>query len=123
MAAPNLLTPESIVGSSAVLAVTTAAQAVVNNPADSGKLIRVVSLYVANVDGTNDASVTINRYSQDDLGGTATKIAHVVVVPANATRVIVSKDAPIHLEEDRSLGALASANSDLEIVCAYEEIS
>lgn len=123
MTAPNVLKPTSVLGKTATLALTTSAQAIVNNPASSGKLMKVTSLYVANVDGTNDATVTINHYSQDDLGGTARKIANTITVPADTTLVVVTKDAPIYLEEDRSLGILASASSDLEAVCSYEEIS
>jgi hypothetical protein len=123
MAAPNLRKPATITAKTATLALTTSAQALVNNPASSGKLIRIISLYVANVDGTNDATVTVNHYSEDDLGGTARKIANTITVPADATLVLISQATPIYLEEDRSLGALASAASDLEIVCSYEEIS
>lgn len=123
MAAPNLLAPTYIFGKSAILALTTSAQALVNNPASSGKVLKVSSLYVTNVDGVNDATVTVGLYSQDDIGGTATKIAHTVIVAAGTTCVIIGKDAPIYLEEDRSIGALASASSDLEAVCSYEEIA
>jgi hypothetical protein len=35
----------------------------------------------------------------------------------------VSKDAPLYLREDSSLGATASAANDLEVVVSYEEIS
>ena len=122
MTAPNLAQPRSLIAKTAVLALTTSAQAVLNNAALSGKVLRIVSLYVANSDGANNADVTINLYSQDDLGGTATKLVNTVTVPADATLSVVSKEAPIYIAEDRSLVALASASGDLEIVCAYEEI-
>lgn len=123
MAAPNLLAPSNIVGRTSTVALTTSAQSVVNNPAASGKVFKINAIYVANIDGTDPADVTVNLYSQDDLGGTARKIVNTVVVPAVATLVIVSKDAPLYLEEDRSIGALASASGDLELICSYEEIS
>jgi len=123
MAAPNIAGVSEIIGKTRVVALTTSAQAVANNPASSGKVLKVNALYVANVDGASSADVTVNLYGQDDLGGTATKLAHTIAVPADATLVVVSKEAPIYLEEDRSIGALASASGDLEIVCSYEEIS
>ncbi len=123
MAAPNIVGVSEIIGKTRVVALTTSAQAVANNPASSGKVLKINALYVANVDGASSADVTVNLYGQDDLGGTATKLAHTIAVPADATLVVISKEAPIYLEEDRSLGALASASGDLEIVCSYEEIS
>ena len=44
-----------------------------------------------------------------------------ITVPADATLDIISK--PIYLEEGDALQLLASAASDLEAVCSYEEIS
>jgi hypothetical protein len=123
MAAPNIVSVASILGKSAALALTTSVAAIANNAAASGKVLKLNSLYVSNVDSTNEASVTVSYYSQDDLGGTAFKIASTIVVPPNATLAVVTKDAPIYLEEDRSLGVVASANGDLEAVASWEEIS
>jgi hypothetical protein len=102
---------------------TTNPTVILNNANSSGKLIKVYSLYVANVDGTNNCDISISYHTQDDIGGTAYKIASTVTVPADATLVIISKDAPIYLREDSSLSATASTGNDLEIVISYEEIS
>jgi hypothetical protein len=123
MAAPNIVNVATITGKTNNDALTTVAAAIVNNPASSGKVFKVNSLYVANIDGTNSADVTINYYTQDDIGGTARAIASTIPVPADSTLVVVSKDAPLYLEEDKSLGGLASANGDLVYVVSYEEIS
>jgi len=124
MAAPNIVNVTSIIGKTNVVDLsTTNATAVVSNAASSGKVFKVNSLYVSNVDGTNDAEITISIYSEDDIGGTATEIVSTVTVPADATLVVISKDTFIYLEEDKSIGATASAASDLKVVCSYEEIS
>jgi len=124
MAAPNIVNVTSIIGKTNVVDLsTTNATAVVSNTASSGKVFKVNSLYVSNVDGTNDAEITISIYSEDDIGGTATEIVSTVTVPADATLVVISKDTFIYLEEDKSIGATASAASDLKVVCSYEEIS
>lgn len=123
MAAPNILDSTSILGKSSTLALTTSAQPLVNNPASSGKVLKVNSLYVTNIDGTNAATLTLNYYPQDDIGGTAVAIASTISVPANSTLVVLEKDTTLYLEEDRSLGALASANGDLVATISYEEIS
>jgi hypothetical protein len=124
MAAPNIASPTTITGKTAAVDLsTTNATAVVSNAASSGKVFKVNSLIVSNVDGTNDAAITVNFYSEDDIGGTATEICKTVTVPADASLVVLDKDSYLYLEEDKSIGAIASAASDLKIVCSYEEIS
>jgi hypothetical protein len=124
MAAPNMVNVTSIVGKTATADLTTTnASLVVENVAASGKVFKINSLIVSNVDGTNSASVTISYYSEDNIGGTATQIANTVVVTADASLVVIDKSTAIYLEEDRSIGATASAASDLKVVCSYEEIS
>jgi hypothetical protein len=125
MATPNINdATKNITGFTAGTALTsTNATAIVNNAASSGKLLKVNSVYVANVDGANACDVTVAYYTEDDIGGTAFKIASTVSVPADATVVVVSKDAPLYLREDSSLGATAAVANDLEVVVSYEEIS
>jgi hypothetical protein len=117
MAAPNIVNVSTITGKTAVLVVTTSATAIVTNSAASGKVFKVNALYVSNVDGANAADVNVDLYRSS----TAYHIAKTVSVPADATLDIVSK--AIYLEEGDSLRLTANANSDLEAVCSYEEIS
>ena len=124
MAAPNLLSPTTIVGKTVTVDLsTTSATSILSNAAPSGKVLKINALYVANVDGTSNAEITINYYSAASLGGTATPIASTVTVPADATLVVIDKDAYVYLEENTSLGATAGTASDLKIVCSYEDIS
>ena len=123
MAAPNVVNTSTLSLKNAKGALTTAAATIVNNAASSNLAVKVVSLYVANIDGTNDATTTVNVYSEDDVGGTATAIASTVNVPADSTIVIIDENSPIYLEEDMSLGGLASANGDLVFVASYQEIN
>jgi hypothetical protein len=124
MANPNIVNVTAIYGKTAVANLTTTnATLVVENPASSGKVLKINSLVVSNVDGTNAADITISYYSEDNIGGTATQICSTVSVPADATLVVIDKNTGIYLEEDRSIGATASAANDLKVVCSYEEIS
>lgn len=118
MAAPNIANPTTITGRTAVLNVTTSAASIVTNAAASNKVLRVNALYIANVDGTNNAEITavITRSSIDY------PIAWTVVVPADATLEIIGPRA-IYLEEGDALRLTASANNDLVGVCSYEDIS
>jgi hypothetical protein len=117
MAAPNIVNVTTITGKTAVQAVTTSATAIVTNSAASGKVFKVNALYVSNVDGTNAADVNVDLYRSS----TAYHIAKTVTVPADTTLDVISK--AIYLEEGDSLRLTAGADSDLEAVCSYEEIS
>lgn len=124
MAAPNVVNVATITAKTAVTSLTTtSATAVVSNAASSGKVFKINSLMVSNVDGTNTADVTVSYYSEDDIGGTATEIVKTVSVPADSTLIVIDKNTALYLEEDRSLGATASAANDLKVICSYEEIS
>lgn len=124
MAAPNIVNVSTITGKTAVVNLTsTSATTVVSNPASSGKVFKINSLYVTNVDGLNPSAITIGLYSQDDIGGTSTEIASTLAVPADATVLIIDKNGSIYLEEDKSIGAIAEVANDLKIICSYEEIS
>jgi hypothetical protein len=124
MAAPNIVNVATITGKTAVVDLsTTNATLVVENTAASGKVFKINSLYVSNVDGAAAADITISLFSEDNIGGTATEICKTVVVPADATLVVIDKNSSIYLEEDKSIGATASAASDLKVVVSYEEIS
>jgi hypothetical protein len=117
MTAPNIVGVTTITGKTAVQIITTSATAIVTNSAASGKVFKVNALYVSNVDGTNAADVNVDLYRSS----TAYHIAKTVSVPADATLDVIAKS--IYLEEGDELRLTASANSDLEAVCSYEEIS
>lgn len=124
MAAPNIVNVTSIIGKTNVVDLTTTnATLVVENVAASNKVLKINSLVVSNVDGTNAADITISLYSEDNIGGTATQIVSTVSVPADASLVVIDKNTSIYLEEDKSIGATAGSASDLKVVCSYEEIS
>jgi len=117
MAAPNIVSVATITGKTAVLVVTTSATAIVTNSAASGKVLKVNALYISNVDGANDADITVDIFRSS----VAYRIARTVVVPADASLDVISKS--IYLEEGDTLRLTANANSDIEAVCSYEEIS
>jgi hypothetical protein len=121
MAAPNIVNVATITGKTAYGALTTSAATMLNNAASSGKVLKVNSIIISNIDGTNSADVTVSYYTQDDIGGTPYRIAFTIAVPADASIELMAKS--LYLEEDRSIGGSASANSDLEYLVSYEDIS
>lgn len=124
MAIPNLLSLATVNAKQAKLSLAnTSATLLVDNPAASGKSVLVVGVYAANDDGTNSVDVTLAHHSEDNAGGTAFKLAHLVAVAAKTTVVLVDKLAPVILEEDQSLVVTASAGSDLDVIAYYYELS
>ena len=127
MANPNLINVTSIVGNTSSTLISSTsdpfATALVNNAAASGKVYKINSIVIANVDGSSAADITIKIFSQDDLGGTGTAIASTISVPADATLIVTDKSTSFYLLEDKSIGATASAANDLVVTCSWEEIN
>lgn len=124
MANPNIVNSAAIYGeNSSVSLTTTSATSLVSNAASSGKVYKINTIMVANVDGTNAADITINKYSAAALGGTAFPIASTVSVPADATLIVIDKTTAIYLKENESIGAIAGTASDLVVTTSWEEIN
>ena len=123
MANPNIVSVASIYGKTAYDAdVANSASSLVSNAASSGKILKINSLIIANIDGTNAADITVTL--RNAAGGTTySTLAYTISVPADATLVVIGKDSAIYLEEDMALYVLASAAGDLSATCSYEEIS
>ena len=124
MANPNIVNVTSILGENASVSLTsTSATSIVSNASASGKVLKINTLIVSNVDGTNACDITINKYSAAALGGSAFAIASTISVPADASLIVVDKTTSIYLKENESIGATAGTASDLIVTCSWEEIS
>ena len=117
MAAPNLVNMTTLLGKTAVMAVTTTSTALITNAAASGKVLKVDQLLVTNINGTTNATVNVDIFRSS----VAYDIAYLMTVPAGATLDIISNR--IYLEEGDALRLTASSNSYLEAVASYEDIS
>lgn len=124
MANPNIVNVAAIYGeNSSVSLTTTSATSLVSNAASSGKVYKINTIMVANVDGTAAADITINKYSAAALGGSAFPIVSTVSVPADATLIVLDKTTAIYLKENESIGATAGTASDLVVTTSWEEIN
>ena len=122
MAAPNIVNVTSIYGKTAFDAdISTSDETLLQNNASSNKLLKVNTLIIANIDGTNSAEITATIKSAD--GSTVYGyLCKTVTVPPDTTLVLISKDTSIYLEEDREITLDASVAGDLSATCSYEEI-
>jgi hypothetical protein len=119
---------------------TTATENLLMNAASSGKLVRVHSLSVHNIDGTNAATFTLDVYDQDGTGMSSQAAANGVaigsdtvagsslggfkaisVAGANAL-VVIDTTMNFVLLEDQSLVFTASAANDLSVSVMYSTI-
>mgnify|MGYP001209911404 CR=1 FL=1 len=116
MAAPNVVNVSSIIGKTQGGALATTLGDWVTCLTD--KLVKVNSVIIANVDGSNASDVDVIFY--DASATSSVHIAKAVTVPTKSTLVVLGKDAPIYLEEGDKIQAKASAAGDLEIVVSFE---
>ena len=117
MANPNVVAVSSIYANTAVDA-DVAASAVSLLTCGSNKLQKINSLIIANIDGTNAATIDVwvTRSSADYY------IAKTISVPTDATLVVIDKNMGLYLIESDILKIQASAAGDLSATCSYEEI-
>jgi len=119
MTAPNLKSPTTITGRTARYAVTASLANALANSAASGKVLKINSIFCANVDGTSAADISVSIYD----GSTDFYLAKTIAVPADATQIISTKETYFYLEEGDSIRATGSHVSRLELVIGYEDIS
>ena len=120
MTAPNLVNIQTITAkTTAATLTTTLTTDILANATSSGKVFKVNTILVSNVDGGNSADVTVEYYDGTD----AFKIASTIAVPAESTLVLTDKNSIIYLEEGAKIRGGASAVNDLQIIISYEEIS
>lgn len=119
MSNPNIVQVTNINGNTAVANVTTTATAIVTNNSSSGKVFKLNGILVTNIDGTNTATLTVDLYR----GSVAYVIASNVSILSNTTYTPVDKTLSLYLLEGDSLRVTANANSRLQAVATWEEIS
>ena len=119
MTAPNIVNVTEIYGNTSVQLMTTTQANIVANAANSGKIYKVNSLYVANIQGTNATDVNVNFMNASNA---AFSIASTVSVAADSTLVVITKDSAIYLTEGTYIQANANVVSSLHITCSWDEI-
>ena len=118
MANPNLVAVTSIYGKSIQGALgTTVTTDLLTCAAD--KLLKVNTIIIANIDGTNAATVTMGIIKS---GGSVVLFASTISVPADATLVLIDKNSSFYLQEGDILEGGAGAASDLTYTISYEEL-
>lgn len=127
MAAPNIVAVSTIRGKSNVANLTTTSSSVIVNDVNSGKVFKINTIMISNVDGTNAGNVSVELFkfgAQNVATGTGNAVyslANSVTVPAKSSLDVMSKS--IYLEEGDQLKAKADSNNRLHLITSFEEIS
>ena len=125
MANPNLLGISNVVGVTTNIVIGTSDvgtgfQTVLSNADSSGKVYKIVSILAANKT-TGNTTIDVNLNMAAAGAGTSTALADGLIIPGRAVQVVVDKNTPIYLMENRSI--VAAATTDTDITISYEDIS
>jgi hypothetical protein len=131
MAAPNIVSVSNILGKSNVANITTVTSNVIVNGSGSGKVFKINTIIISNVDGSSASNVTVGLYKAGNTGSqrsadgtlanTVFSIANVVTVPARSSLDLLSKT--LYLEEGDVITVKSDANNRLHMIASFEEIS
>lgn len=116
MTAPNLLSPQTITGKTALASLTTSTAEVLL--CATNKLLKVNIIRAANYSANPSATVTvIFRRS-----GTDYYLINAAIVSTGSSLVINDKNEYLYLEEGDSIRATASVGTAIHLLVHYEEI-
>lgn len=127
MAAPNIVSVTDIRGKSNVANLTNVSSSIIVNPENSGKVFKINTIMVSNIDTANNGNVTIELFKfgaqnvHTGVGNTIYYIADQITVPAKSTLDILSKS--LYLEEGDHIKGSADSNNRLHFISSFEEIS
>jgi len=119
MSNPNIVAVTTINGNTAVANVTTSATAIVTNSSGSNKVYKLNGIMVTNIDATNSATITVDLYR----GSVAYQMISNLVVTINTSYTPIDKTLSLYLLEGDAIRLTANANSRLQAVATWEEIS
>ena len=118
MAAPNIVNVAQIYGRTTSGLAGTGLTSVLSNGAGSNYVIKVNSIMLSNIDGSNDTTVRVAFVNN----GSTHYMAYDVDLIAKTSLIVLSKDNSVYLEENDNISLSATTSNDCHYVIAYEEI-
>jgi len=119
MTAPNIVYTQNLQGKLALSAVITSPTALVDNPSNSNKVLKINCVIISNIDNSNATTITVDIYRS----GVAYNIVSGVSITPNTSFTPIDKSLTLYLLEGDTLRVTGSADNRLQAVCSYEEIS
>jgi len=135
MAAPNIVNVSTITGVTTYIAgiatgvggdlVRSGLSTIVSNASGSGKVLKINNISATCIGSTTGVTIRYHDSAVATTGVNTVSIAHTVSVPTFSTLIVIGKDNPIYLEENKVLTGIAQSNTGgrIDIICSYEEIS
>ena len=125
MANPNIVNVTSILGETVFGVLTTTLSTVLlSNPVSSGKVLKINTILIANVNGTAATDTTIDiSPAASGTSTAAVSIASTISVPADATLAVIDKNTSFYLLEDKSIIGNCTTAGNCEFIISYEVIS
>jgi hypothetical protein len=125
MANPNIVNVTSMLGETVIGVLTsTLSTVLLSNPASSGKVLKINTVLIANVNGTVATDTTIEiSPAATGTSTAAVSIVSTASVPADATLAVIDKNTSLYLLEDRSIIGNCTTAGNCEFIISYEVIS
>lgn len=123
MANPNIVNVTSIYGNTSYLipSTTSATTWTALTPA-SGTVNKIDNIVASNVTGSV-ATVTVAINSAAAGAGTNYRLVYQVIVPINASLIVVDKSTAFYLGEAQSIVVTVGTASAIELTASYEAIT
>lgn len=116
MAAPNLIQVTQVYGRTISATIGTAVTILASNPSASNKVYKLNAFYIANIDNTSTAKVTVDFFR---FGASIRMVDRMDLAPGE-TLVAMSRDTSIYLEEGDSIRCYGDQDGLLHVVLSYE---
>jgi hypothetical protein len=69
------------------------------------------------------AIITLKIFDGAAGAGSSVSIGSSISVPSGSTLILIGKDSPIYIEENRSIGIIGITTSAFDVTASYEAIS
>ena len=125
MANPNLLSLSTVAAATTYIGVGTseADTVLLSNAAASGKVLKVISIGIANTAPSGSVDCTVKTWDTASGAGSSYPIITTVPVPNSSQFVVCDKDTPLFLTENQSIRAITNVANDATFIVSYETIS
>lgn len=118
MANPNIVNVTKILANTVTGAFVASNTVFHTNPASSGRVDKINSVLVTNIDGAANADFDLIITN----AGANSYMIRTVVVPADSAIVAVDKNSSFYLLENSKIGGAASATGDLVYTISLDQI-
>lgn len=86
----------------------------------SNQVLKINSLYVANIDGTNSANITADLYNGTSV---VSYLVRNTTIGAGGSINIITAGSPVYITEGQTIRLTSSVAGDLSGFISYERIS